>query len=386
MRAKVLAFGLVGAMFLGVSSMTQGQGQGGSLVIAGGALQDSSGAIFKRLVQLAGKGSICALGTANGNPARVADLAVSDIKVAGGVGVAVDITTRNAAQSTIDPKTLEILRGCAGFWFEGGDQRRIMDAFAPNGKATPALEVIRQRFAAGAVIGGTSAGAAMMSDPMIAEGSSLEALRAGKATLESGLGFVQGVVTDQHFLKRGRFARLLLAMAQSNSGLAVGVDEDTALIIPASGAWQVIGSSSVTIFEAPRGLKPDKLEDIEVSMLSQGDTFDPATRAITVSSARKAIAVNDTYFGSGVRFDANLSAPDAFKNLMQDFADSPENTASGLFMTGSSATNFIDDAWRVILEKTEHSTGYHGRGDGNTYSVVRLKLRLEGVRVSVVPR
>jgi cyanophycinase len=386
MRAKVLAFGLVGAVFLGVSSMTQGQGQGGSLVIAGGALKDSSGAIFKRLVQLAGNGSICALGTANSNPARVADLAVSDIKAAGGTGVAVDITTKNAAQSTVDLKTLETLRGCAGFWFEGGDQRRIMDAFAPNGKPTPALEVIRQRFAAGAVIGGTSAGAAMMSDPMIAEGSSLEALQAGKATLESGLGFVKGVVTDQHFLKRGRFARLLLAMAQSNTGLAVGVDEDTALVIPASGAWQVIGASSVTIFEAPRGLKPDNLQGIEVSLLSQGDTFDPATRAITVSSARKAIPANDTYLGPGVRFDANLSAPDAFKNLMQDFADSPEKTASGLLMTGSSATNFTDDAWRVTLEKTERSTGYYGRGDGNNYSVARLKLRLEEVRVTVTPR
>jgi cyanophycinase len=379
----------VGVGLIGVSNLISSgsaQGQGGSLLIAGGALRDSSGAIFKRLVQLASGGTICALGTANSDPARVANLAVGDIKTAGGTGVAVDITTKNAAQSTTDPKTLETLRDCTGFWFEGGDQRRIMEAFAPQGKATPALEVIRGRFAAGAVVGGTSAGAAMMSDPMIAEGSSLEALKAGKATLEAGLGFVKGVVTDQHFLKRGRFARLLLAMAQSGAKLGVGVDEDTAVVIPANGAWQVIGSSSVALFEAPDGLKPDRLEGIELSLLSQGDTFDPVTKVITVSSVRKAIPANDTYFGPGVRFDSNLAAPDAFKNLAQDFADSPENTAAGLLMIGSSAANFNDDAWRVTLEKTSRSAGYYGRGDGNNYSVTRLRLRLESVRVTVAPR
>jgi cyanophycinase len=239
---------MVGVGLIGVSSLISSgsaQGPGGSLLIAGGALKDSSGAIFKRLVALANGGTICALGTANSDPARVAGLAVNDIKAAGGTGVAVDITTKNAAQSTSDPKTLETLRGCTGFWFEGGDQRRIMEAFAPQGKASGALEVIRQRFAAGAVIGGTSAGAAMMSDPMIAEGTSLEALQAGKAKLEAGLGFVKGVVTDQHFLKRGRFARLLLAMAQSGAKLGVGVDEDTAVVIPATGAWQVRSAGRV---------------------------------------------------------------------------------------------------------------------------------------------
>ena len=382
MRAKRLAVGLVGAVSLGVSSMTLGQGQGGSLIIAGGGLKDSSGAIFKQLVQLAGNGSICVLGTANSNPARVADLAVGDIKAAGGAGIAVDITTKNAVQSTTDPKTLETLRGCTGFWFEGGDQRRIMDAFAPSGKPTPALEVIRQRFAAGATVGGTSAGAAMMSDPMISDGTSLEALKAGKASLDVGLGFVKGVITDQHFLKRGRFARLMLAMTGSGSKLAVGVDEDTALVIPARGAWQIIGSSGVTVFEAVDG----SAQNLEVSLLSQGDTFDPATKTFTVSSARKTIASSDTYFGPGVRFDANLIAPDAFKNLVQDLADSPETSAAGLIMTGSSGSSFSDDGWRVTLTKTSRSASYYGKDDGNSYTVIRLGLRLEPIRITVAPR
>jgi cyanophycinase len=382
MRAIGAAFGLVGAVFLGAFSVTSGQSRGGSLLIAGGGLKDSSGAIFKRLVGLANGGTICALGTANSNPARVADLAVGDIKAAGGTGVAVDITTKNAVQSTSDGKTLETLRGCAGFWFEGGDQRRIMDAFAPGGKASPALEAIRARFAAGATVGGTSAGAATMSDPMISDGTSLEALRAGKASLESGLGFVKGVITDQHFLKRGRFARLMLAMMGSGSKLSVGVDEDTALVIPASGAWQVIGSSGVTVFETVDGSN----QNLEVSLLSQGDTFDPATKTFTVSSARKTIAAGDTYFGPGVRFEANLIAPDAFKNLMQDLADSPETSATGLIMTGSSGANFSDDGWRMTLTKTPRSAAYYGKGEGNRYTVTRLGLRLEPIRITVAPR
>jgi cyanophycinase len=383
MRAK--AFGVVGAVLLGAWGMSLGQSQGGTLVIAGGALKDSSTAIFKALVERAG-GTICVFGTASSDPARVADLAVADIKNAGGTGVAVDITVKNATTNASDPKILETLRACTGFWFEGGDQRRIVDALSPQGKATPALEVIRARFAAGATVGGTSAGAAMLSDPMISEGSSLEALRMASANLAPGLGFAGGVLTDQHFLKRGRFARLALGMAQAKLKLAVGVDEDTALIMPASGPWRVVGASSVAVFEAGANLEAGRVADVEVSLLSQGDTFDPVTRAITVSNARKAIAANDTYFGPGVRFDSNLASPDAFKTLAQDLVDSPETSASGLFMRGSNDATFTDDGWRATLTKTARSAGYWGRGDGNTYSVVRLNLRLEPVRITVAPR
>jgi len=296
----------------------------GSLLIAGGALIGSSHAIFRTLTELAGGGRIAVFGTASSEPARVAALAVSDIVKAGGIGVALEVTPRTSS----DPALLEELRSCAGLWFEGGDQRRITDAFTD----TPALEVIRERFHAGAVIGGTSAGAAMMGGVMIADGSSLEALQRGAATLETGLGFLRGAITDQHFSQRGRFARLMLALLHTGADIGIGVDEDTALLIPPSGAWQIIGSSSVTLFEQRDGR-------LSVSQLRQGDSFDSLTNTLQISSLSERSTLNPS----------DLLEPNAFKNLLEDFTHQPRSRLERVIQVEKSR-------WKLTLQKTSPLT------------------------------
>ena len=297
---------------------------GGSLLIAGGALTSSSHAIFEALVTRASGGKIAVFGTASAEPLRVAALAVSDIARAGGLGVTLEVTQ----QSSSDPELLKELRGCTGFWFEGGDQRRITAAFA----GTPALEVIVERFEAGAVIGGTSAGTAIMGQTMIADGSSLEALRSGAATLEAGLGLLRGAITDQHFSQRGRFARLMLALLETNTVFGIGVDEDTALLIPPSGAWQIIGSMTVTLLEQLDG-------QLRVSLLRQGDSFNPLTNTLQITSLpeRSSPAPRD------------LLEPNAFKNLLEDFATRPEARAEVQLDTAS-------NCWKLTLQKTSPLT------------------------------
>ena len=299
-------------------------GTRGSLLIAGGALTGSSHAIFRTLTELAGGGRIAVFGTASSEPARVAALAVSDIVKAGGIGVALEVTPRTSS----DPTLLEELRSCAGFWFEGGDQRRITDAFTD----TPALEVIRERFHAGAVIGGTSAGAAMMGGVMIADGSSLEALQRGAATLETGLGFLRGAITDQHFSQRGRFARLMLALTATDTAVGVGVDEDTALLIPPSGPWQIVGSSSVTLFEQRDGR-------LSLSLLKQGDTLDPLTNALQIASQSERSSP----------MPRDLLEPNAFKDLLEDFIHQPSSELERVIQTDNSH-------WKLTLQKTSPLT------------------------------
>ena len=267
----------------------------GSLLIAGGALTASSHTVFRTLTELAGGGRIAVFGTASSEPLRVAALAVGDIAKAGGIATALEVTR----QSSSDPGLLRALRGCTGFWFEGGDQRRITAAFAD----TPALEVIFERFEGGAVIGGTSAGAAMMGQTMIADGSSKDALQSGKATLSAGLGFLRGAITDQHFSQRGRFPRLMLALLKTNAAIGVGVDEDTALLIPPSGSWQIIGSMTVTLLEQFDGR-------FCVSLLRQGDTLDLLSNTLRISSIPER--------SSPIARD--LLEPNAFKDLLEDFA------------------------------------------------------------------
>ena len=300
--------------------MSDGVETRGSLLIAGGALTKSSRAIFWRLTELAGGGRIAVFGTASAEPARVAALAVEDIAKAGGTGVALEVTP----QTSSDPALLEELRSCAGFWFGGGDQRRITDAFTD----TPALEVILERFHAGAVIGGTSAGAAIMGQTMIADGSSSEALQRGVATLAAGLGFLRGAITDQHFSQRGRFARLILALSETGAAIGIGVDEDTALLIPPSGAWQIIGSASVTLFEKRDGR-------LYASLLRQGDSFDPLTTTLQISSLSERSTLNPS----------EILEPNAFKNLLENFTYQPSLRLERVIQVEKSR-------WKLTLQKT----------------------------------
>jgi cyanophycinase len=379
------------ALTLALASSALTLAQAGSVVVIGGALRPENKPVYMAVANLAGKdNSICVLGTASNSPARSAKFIVEDFAGYGAKALAVDITTKNAATSTGDPKVIEQLNGCNGFWFVGGDQRRITEALLPKGQSTPALAAIRARFAAGAVVAGTSAGAAVVSDPMISGGASIDTLAGGpdKVTLEAGLGFVSGVMTDQHFLKRGRFGRLAQVLAQTKLSLGAGVDEDTALVIPASGPWQVVGVSSVAIMEVPKGTSPDSLKNITISLLSNGDSYDPSNGEIKISSAgkRTLIKPGDEYLDPGVIFKSDIFGPDAAKLLLQDLVDSPEKTAFGVAFLPGIGRAFSSNGVRVSFEKTAQTQGYYGTGDGNDYSVVRVRLSITPIKVLVMPR
>jgi cyanophycinase len=377
-RVMVLAFIAVG-----------GIAQAGSLVVIGGNLDPENKAIYQRMIDLTGKdGRICVFGTASANPARSAGFIVDDFKGFGGSAVAVDITTKNAETATSDAKVLEAINGCKGFFFVGGDQRRITEAFMFKKQETAALKALRARFQAGAMVAGTSAGAAVISDPMISGGSSIDTLAGGKdrVTLEPGLGLVKNVVTDQHFLKRGRFGRLISVLAQTNLRLGVGVDEDTAVVIPEKGPWEIVGTSSAVIVEMPDGSRPDNLKNIELSMLSQGDTFDPVTREIKINPKRELIKAGDEFLEAGLLFTSDVFAPDAMPNLVADLVDSPEKSAVGVSFLGSSNASFTADGVRATFVKTARTKGYYGTGAGFVYSVERISVSFEAVRVTVAPR
>ncbi len=117
---------------------------------------------------------------------------------------------------------------------------------------------------AGAVVSGSSAGAAIMTDPMIGGGSSAGALQEGVraegegegVVLEKGLGLLETAFVDQHFLARGRWARLLVAVLATDSfDLGMGIDENTALVVEGDSAW-VVGASGVVFFDT-RGVVRD---------------------------------------------------------------------------------------------------------------------------------
>jgi cyanophycinase len=144
-----------------------------------------------------------------------------------------------AAKAVLDHATL--------IWMPGGDQNRFMKAIDGTGLD----DVIRGRHAAGAVVGGTSAGAAVLAAQMFTGDADLKALTAGATIVAKGLGLVPALLIDQHFLTRQRDNRLISAVFDHPSLVGVGIDESTAVIVR-DGRLDVIGSSSVVVVDARR--------------------------------------------------------------------------------------------------------------------------------------
>jgi cyanophycinase len=357
--------------------------QAGTLVAIGGALEPENAVIYQAIIDDAaslGEPLICVLGTASSDPLESADSYIADFESYGANAIYVDITEENAATSTSDPAVVEQLSTCNGFFFVGGDQRIITAAFLPDGNSTPALDAIKTQFEAGGVVSGTSAGLAMMSETMISGGSSIGSLLSTEdgVTLEPGLGFITNAILDQHFLADGRFGRLYTALQQTGIGLGVGVDENTALHVDAEGMWHVLGESSVAILESTE-------DGAFISLLSEGDMFNPTTDEATIIVERENIADLGPYYEAGEIFAVDVFAPNVLSNLLTQLVDSPETSASGLGFAGNGNNVFISEGVRVRFEKADETAGYWGRVDGADYSVVRVKMTTEPIKVYVVP-
>jgi len=199
-----------------------------------------------------------------------------------GVTDLVELYVEDRSES-LDGPTLEILEGAAGVFFSGGDQLRISSQIGD----TPLERRIRALHEAGGLIAGTSAGASVMSETMLVKGASSESYRIGDLHMAPGLGLVPNVIIDQHFAERGRYGRLLGAVAHNPRILGIGIDEDTAIVVTGrmfkvigSGAAYVVdgeGATHSNIAEARRD-RALSMFDVRMHVLSSGDQFDMEQR------------------------------------------------------------------------------------------------------------
>ena len=155
----------------------------------------------------------------------------------------IDIRTR---EQTKNPEYVERLKKADVIFFTGGDQLKITSILG----GTPVLETIKSRyFNENCIIAGTSAGASAMSETMIYEGESSEALCKGKVQLTSGIGLVKNVVIDSHFIQRGRFSRLMDIVTTNPGNIGLGLGEDTGVVIRQGYLLESIGNGLVVIFD-----------------------------------------------------------------------------------------------------------------------------------------
>jgi cyanophycinase len=253
--------------------------QSGTLIIIGGHEDrdpDGRRTILREVARRLGGGKLVLATVASHQPKgyfddyrrAFANLEVDDL-------VELYLEDRGEAEAS---EKLAILDDAAGVFFSGGDQLRITSQIGD----TPIEQKVRALFERGGVIAGTSAGATVMSETMLVRGTSAETHRIGDLHMAPGLGLIRNVIIDQHFAERGRFGRLLGAVAHNPRVLGIGVDENTAAIVEGD-VFHVIGEGAVYVFDGQHvshvnvaEARPERvlsMHDVRVHVLGTDDGF-----------------------------------------------------------------------------------------------------------------
>ncbi|HEY0895512.1 MAG TPA: cyanophycinase [Sphingobacteriaceae bacterium] len=198
-----------------------------------------------------------------------------------------DIRTREEAAK---PENLERIARADIVIFTGGDQLRLTSIFG----GTEFLALLKRRYQGDHfIIAGTSAGAAAASVNMIYRGSSSEALIKGEVQMTGGLGFIDSVIVDTHFVQRGRIGRLLYAVASNPGMLGIGLGEDAGLLVTGGQFMEAIGSgltilvdgrfiSETNIYDVEIG-SPVSIDNLRVHVMSIYDKYDLKTHELKIN-------------------------------------------------------------------------------------------------------
>jgi cyanophycinase len=253
------------------------------MIIGGSEAQQGDCKILREFVRLGGAAgaSIVVVTVASEAQAEVGSRYVDVFGRLGAGEVRVLTIDRRGDANT--RAAVEAVEKATAVFFTGGNQLRITRLLG----GTKLDTALHRRNEEGLVLAGTSAGAAMMSSVMITGGRPETAFRVGIVELGPGMGFISGVLIDQHFEERGRLRRLLLAVAQYPHEIGLGIDENTAVVARGQ-EFEVFGGGSVTVIDAGgmtytnlASLKSDDiltLCGVKIHILSEGYRFDLRNR------------------------------------------------------------------------------------------------------------
>ncbi len=206
-------------------------------------------------------------------------------------------------EDAMNEEYIQRIGRCAGVMFSGGNQLRLTAIFG----GTKFLDIIKKRYSQeNFVIAGTSAGAMAMSSTMIYEGNATRAHLKGEVKITTGLGFMDQVIFDSHFEKRGRFARLVHAVSANPSCIGIGLGEDTGMLITEGNRMEAIGSGLVIIVDGhevrhtnmadiPEG-NPLSIENLKVHFCAKGNGYLVKERAfVELMGASATPLMTDVY-------------------------------------------------------------------------------------------
>ncbi len=257
----------------------QGAKPKGKLFIIGGG--DRPPSLMQALVKTSGlspKDYVVVLPMSSANPDRAYEYFKADLEPFCRNAI---VNFNFTPERVNDQSWLDSLQKAKLIFITGGDQDRFMKAV----QNTAVYQAIHRAYQQGATIGGTSAGAAVMSEHMITGHelqdtvyrSTFNKLRDKNIEFKLGLGLLTSAVIDQHFIVRSRYNRLLSALARFPSLNCIGIDEETAIIVDGSVAT-VTGERQVVVMKKPEEIKAletglIKVKDMQFSIYTAGDSF-----------------------------------------------------------------------------------------------------------------
>ena len=279
------------------SKVRDGEERGWIVPIGGAEEKQNDARILERFVDLCGgrDAEIVVIPTAS----QLADTGSRYEAIFNDLGArrvtAMDFDTRRDAE---EGNRLERIEQASGIFFTGGNQLRISTLLG----GTSVARLIRTLNAQGVHVGGTSAGASILSEHMIAFGKEGSSPTAGSVRLAPGLGLTNRFVIDQHFRQRDRLGRLLAALAYNPFAIGIGLDEDTAAFIRPDNTLEVEGSGAVTVVDASElefssmdrvdEDEPVCLLGLRIHILVAGATFNLHTRIASAGSLARAKATH----------------------------------------------------------------------------------------------
>jgi cyanophycinase len=275
------------------SKVPDGQTRGWIIPIGGAENKENDRRILERFVRASGgeEADIVVIPTAS----RMHETGPRYEQIFRDIGAprvtVMDFDTRRDCQEAGRLKRLE---EATGIFFTGGNQLRLTTLLG----GTPVAKLIRIQNAHGVTVGGTSAGASILSEHMIASGDEGSAMIAGSVRLAPGLGLTNRFIIDQHFRQRDRLGRLLTALAYNPFAVGIGLDEDTAAFIGPDETVEIEGSGGVTIVDGSQvsyssiGQIADGqavcVLGLQVHVLVAGATFNMHTRVASAGALLQA--------------------------------------------------------------------------------------------------
>ena len=258
----------------------------GKLVIVGGVQTIE---IVKKYVELAGgcDAKIIVIPNAGSEPKYWSEVQVKEFTDLGAQAEYL-LFTRQTADDEVNLKKMDWANAV---FFLGGDQSDL----ARDMLGTKLLEKVFGIYNNGGVVGGSSAGAAIMSEVMITGNElinkdstvSFVTIEKGNVEVKTGFGFLKNAIVDQHFLKRKRHNRTIASLIEHPNLFGIAIDESTGIIVYPDETFEVIGSYQVLVYDPIDGdnIREDKngnlgISDMRLQILISGDKFDMKTRKV----------------------------------------------------------------------------------------------------------